>query len=234
MMKKILFAILLLSLHAFVFAAPISLNSPASTKMLQDALTLKTEELLSNFTVQKTQTYCGVASAVTVLNALNAIAPMAKVPVDPIYKPYRYFTQADFFDKTAQAIYPAEKVLKKGIPLAKLVALISSKGVGVQYVHASNDGLEQFVGHLQNFQTDKHSFIIVNYFRKTLGQVGGGHFSVIGAYDKKESKVLILDVAKYKYQPVWVKVQTLFKAMLTQDSDSGLTRGYIVIKPKQA
>lgn len=45
-------------------------------------------QLIPRFTNQENQTYCGVASAVTVLNAM----PIKK-PVDPIYAPHAYFTQ---------------------------------------------------------------------------------------------------------------------------------------------
>lgn len=49
-------------------------------------------QLIPSFTNQENQTYCGVASAVTVLNAM----PIRK-PVDPVYAPYAYFTQSNFF-----------------------------------------------------------------------------------------------------------------------------------------
>ena len=44
------------------------------------------------------------------------------------------------------------------------------------------------------------------------------HFSPIGGYHAGEDMVLILDVARFKYPPHWVKTETLFKAMLRHDS----------------
>jgi hypothetical protein len=44
------------------------------------------------FAEQINQTYCSVASAITVLNAM----PIKK-PVDPVYAPNAYFTQSNYF-----------------------------------------------------------------------------------------------------------------------------------------
>jgi Phytochelatin synthase len=72
--------------------------------------------------------------------------------------------------------------------------------------------------------------VIVNYLRKALGQQTGGHISPLAAYDAKEDRFLILDVARYKYPPVWVKVSDLFDAMNTTGSANGnKTRGYVLI-----
>ena len=49
-------------------------------------------QLSATFAVQSTQTYCSVASAITVLNAMPV-----KKPVDPAYAPYPYFTQSNYF-----------------------------------------------------------------------------------------------------------------------------------------
>jgi hypothetical protein len=62
------------------------------------------------------------------------------------------------------------------------------------------------------------SRVIVNYHRTWLGQVGGGHFSPIGAYDPASDSMLIMDVAKYKYPPVWAKMSQLYHSLSTIDS----------------
>jgi hypothetical protein len=45
-----------------------------------------------------------------------------------------------------------------------------------------------------------------------------------------EGQELLLDVASYKYPPVWVSAEALCKAMNTLDSDSGKTRGFVVVR----
>ena len=43
-------------------------------------------------------------------------------------------------------------------------------------------------------------------------------------------RFLILDVARYKYPPVWVTASDLFDAMNTPDADNeNKTRGYVLI-----
>ena len=50
--------------------------------------------LASNFLTQKTQSYCGVASIVMVLNSLGVAAPAV-----PEFEPYRTFTQDNVLDE---------------------------------------------------------------------------------------------------------------------------------------
>ena len=64
---------------------------------------------------------------------------------------------------------------------------------------------------------DPDARVVINFDRKGLGQVGGGHFSPLGAYHAATDSFLVLDVAKYKYPPVWVGADTLFGAMATVD-----------------
>ena len=79
---------------------------------------------------------------------------------------------------------------------------------------------------------DDGQFVLVNYFRANLGQVGGGHWSVLAAFDAQSDRVLILDVAKYKYAPVWVGIGTLRQAISTLDTTSNKARGLVVVSRK--
>jgi hypothetical protein len=60
--------------------------------------------------------------------------------------------------------------------------------------------------------------------------VGGGHWSVLAAYDAQSDRVLILDVAKYKYQPAWVAIGTLRRALATLDTTSNKPRGLVLVR----
>jgi hypothetical protein len=63
-----------------------------------------------------------------------------------------------------------------------------------------------------------------------LGQEIGGHISPLAAYDAKSDRFLVLDVARYKYPPVWVRTADLFGAMNTVDKDNnGKTRGFVLV-----
>ena len=54
-----------------------------------------------------------------------------------------------------------------------------------------------------------------------LGDPEHGHFSPIGAYNYKKDAFLIMDVAKYKYPPVWVPSLNLFHGVSTIDNCAG-------------
>ncbi len=76
---------------------------------------------------------------------------------------------------------------------------------------------------------------MVNFLQSELtGDPEGkvGHVAVVGAYDEKNSRVLILDPDREYYEPYWVSVDTLLKGMNTQDKDSNRNRGYIVVTKK--
>ena len=66
--------------------------------------------------------------------------------------------------------------------------------------------------------------------RKAIGEQIGGHISPLAAYDSKADRFLILDVARYKYPPVWVKAADIFDAMNTPDAQNGdKTRGFVLV-----
>eukprot|EP01083_Nonionella_stella_P157129 509768_1 len=70
--------------------------------------------------------------------------------------------------------------------------------------------------------------LIVSYSRKGLKQTGDGHFSPIAGYHKEEDMLLIMDVARFKYPPHWVKTQVLYDAMCRMDKSCNKTRGWII------
>ncbi|MGB7097656.1 MAG: phytochelatin synthase family protein, partial [Xanthobacteraceae bacterium] len=96
--------------------------------------------------------------------------------------------------------------------------------------HAEDGGLDAFRASARDYLATKDHFVIVNYLRKAIRQERGGHISPLAAYDAKSDRFLILDVARYKYPPVWVTAADLFAAMDTTDSaNNNKTRGYVLV-----
>ena len=60
--------------------------------------------------------------------------------------------------------------------------------------------------------------MIVNHLRKAIGGEIGSHISQFAAHGGKADRFLMLDVARYKYPPVWVKTADMFAAMNTPDA----------------
>lgn len=178
-----------------------------------------------NFVTQKTQAYCGVASIVMVLNALHTPAPTT-----PEYQPYHTFTQDNVLNEHTDSILPREILARQGMTLDQLGALLGLYPATIEVHHAEDSGLDAFRNSARDYLAAKDHFVLVNYLRKAIGQQLGGHISPLAAYDAKSDRFLILDVARYKYPPVWVKASDLFAAMNTTDSDNNnKTRGYVLV-----
>lgn len=232
-MRKILNTILfLISLtwHSLTFAALplpnnlIALASPAGTRLLQESpQQQKFLALITHYTAQKTQTYCSIATSAIVLNALKIPAP-----IDPAYKPYAYFTQDDFFTPAITQIIAPEEVGKHGMDLATLGKVLATFPLQVQIVHASEVSLPQFRSQVVMALKKPRTVVIANFLRSAIQEQGGGHFSPIAAYNKRTDRFLILDVAPYKYPAMWVTAQDLLASMQTIDTDSKISRGFII------
>ena len=204
----------------------IPFSSSDGERLLIESTARQDYFLLSNqFVTQINQAYCGVASSVMVLNALGLPAPESSQ-----YKPFHVFTQENFFDReeTKKVVSP-ELVSRRGMTLAQLGGLLTSHGAKVQVYYGSDVDLARFRSLLVQNLSKRDNFAIVNYLRKTIGQERGGHISPIAAYNQRTDRFLILDVSRYKYPPVWVKSVDLWQAIKTVDSDSGKTRGFVLV-----
>jgi hypothetical protein len=202
------------------------LNSDEGEKYFIESGALATFfSIADNFVTQKTQAYCGIASIVMVLNAAGVPAPTT-----PEYQPYHVFTQANVLDDRTEKILPRDVLARQGTTLDQLGGLLALHPLTVEVHHAADGGLDTFRAAAREYLATRGHFVIVNYLRKALGQQTGGHISPLAAYDGKEDRFLILDVARYKYPPVWVKASDLFDAMNTTDSaNDNKTRGYVLV-----
>ncbi|PZU91260.1 MAG: glutathione gamma-glutamylcysteinyltransferase [Pseudanabaena sp.] len=194
----------------------ISVTSDSGKKLLSTSQSKTDYSPLSNyFVTQSHPAYCGVASMTIVINALHGD---------------RKLTQDNFFDnqKTNQ-IASALSIRWRGMNLDTLGKLLESHDVKVQVYHAIDTNLSTFRDSVTENLKQSNNFVLVNYLRRSIGQESGGHISPIAAYDRSTDRFLILDVASYKYPPVWVKADELWKSMNTIDNDGGKTRGFVLV-----
>ncbi len=181
--------------------------------------------LADTFLTQANLAYCGVASSVMALNSLAVPAPPASG-----YGAYRFWTQDNLFAAEAtRAVLAPARVARRGMTLQQLRALLASTGVKATAIHGSAIDLAAFRRLLRSSLADPGDRLLVNYLRPTIGQAGGGHISPLAAFHAPSDRVLLLDVARYRYPSVWVPVEALWRAMRTLDSDSGLSRGLVVV-----
>ena len=200
-------------------------SAPGEALLLESKARDAYFELAANFVTQKTQAFCGVASMVMVLNAIKLPAP----PV-PEYDPYRTFTQDNLLDDATDKILTRDVLAKKGMTLDQLGGILATRPLAVEVRHASDSSEGAFRTAARDYLAKADHFVVVNYLRKAIGQERGGHISPLAAYDGTSDRFLILDVARYKYPPVWVKTSDLFGAMNTPDSDNeNKSRGFVLV-----
>ena len=206
--------------------ALVSLASDEGEKLLLESQARQSYWNLSiQFVTQKTQSYCGVASIVMVLNALGSPAPTT-----PEYAPYRVFTQDDFFNAETEKVRPQSLIARRGMTVDQIGGLLAAYAVEESVHHAADTDVDTFRQQAVRYLSAKDHYVIVNYLRRSLGQERGGHISPLAAYDSETDKFLVLDVARYKYPPVWVSASDLFAAMNTPDADNDdKSRGFVLV-----
>jgi hypothetical protein len=126
-------------------------------------------------------------------------------------------------------IISPQTVLAMGMTREQMAETLSRQGVKAISIAGdtlSEEGLRIL---LKKALGDDGQFVLANYFRANLGQVGGGHWSALAAYDAQSDSVLILDVAKYKYPPAWVSISILQQAIATIDTTSNKARGLVIV-----
>lgn len=170
--------------------------------------------LTAAFESQRRPAFCGVASAVAVLNALRPAGPR--------------LTQARFFSAWTTEL----QVTFNGMTLQELATLLRQHGAHAVAVFAQDTSLEAFRASAIANLGRPGDYVVVNYQRGALGQREGGHISPLAAYNAASDRFLLLDVAAYRYPPTWVTAADLWTAMNTVDSVSGRTRGYVLVRSR--
>ena len=179
---------------------------------------------------QVNEAYSAVASAAAVLNLLRASF---------LSSDYTYKTQYGILaDKCVQQKVThtnhLDPKLAAGLGMQQTKVLLECLLVGQKYdVNAyfvepflkdragiSRDRIHSLVQLKQTllYAMGKGKAVLVNYDRSILGQEGHGHWSPVVAYKSKTGSFLVLDVARYKYEPVWVPSKTMFRALAEVDA----------------
>ena len=198
-------------------AEVVSLESPEGKTLLTESTAkVDHESLEAHYQTQEKGSWCGVASAVTVLNSLSVSPPL---------------TQSGFFDDCTSNVRSSLRTTFGGLPIDTLARMMQCHGFVARVVHAEGSSLDEFRRQASENLRMEGNFVVVNYDRAGVGQKSTGHISPLSAYHEASDRFLILDVASYKYPPVWVKASALWAAMNTLDGETKLTRGYVLLAP---
>jgi glutathione gamma-glutamylcysteinyltransferase len=212
----------------------VAFSSPAGQEIFVEALAAGTMksffQLIEQFRTQDEPAFCGLASIAMVLNALS---------IDPrrAWKgPWR-----TFHEEMLDCCHSLDKVKQEGITITQAACLARCNGASVEIYRHGSVSLEDFreivkraCSNPENDSSQNSTgrggsprHIIVSYSRKAFLQTGDGHFSPIGGYSERHDMVLILDTARFKYPPHWVKLHELYDAMAAIDPSTGMPRGFM-------
>jgi hypothetical protein len=211
-------------------------------------------ELSGFFQPQINPLYCGIASSVIILNAINSNNNIPSQKELEIKKPeifgggkisFNSYSQLTFLNEKTNKIKKKEIINMKnindekenidpGLTLEQLKKILESYDLEVKKYYTNNYSKKEidfFRNKIKKVTSDKEKYLLINFNGKKLDLKTGGHISPLVAYDKKGDNALIMDVAGHKNNWYWVKLEDLFKAMNTKDGDN--YRGYLIIKSKK-
>lgn len=204
----------------------IAFSSPEGRKLFTQAINSASNymqiyfPLAEQFITQAEPAFCGLATLAMCLNALQ---------IDPgrLWKgSWRWFSEELFDCCTSLSV-----AKEKGISLSEFICLARCNGVLTDDMRADNKlSLDEFRSIVKHSCSTNNEIVVLNYSRKVLGQTGDGHFSPIGGYHEENDMVLLLDVARFKYPPHWVRLPLVYEAMQKIDESIGLPRGLVVLK----
>lgn len=195
----------------------VAVDSPAGRSLLAEAEARADHAPLARwFVAQDKLTWCGPASATTVLNALGLRPPEGALH------------QRDLLSLPRRL-----QVTFGGMTLDDLHDTLEAHGARAEVQHADDVSLIRFRMVASANLADPSNFLIVNYDRGSLGQAGQGHISPVAAWDRDTDRYLVLDTAAYRYPWTWVRGHDLWSAMNTVDPDSGKRRGFVHVDAPQ-
>ncbi|KAI9360045.1 Phytochelatin synthase, partial [Zopfochytrium polystomum] len=202
----------------------VSFNSAEGRKLFKESLAEGSAEaflqLSGNLAHQSEPAFCALGSLAIVLNALE---------VDP-QKPWKGVWR--WYDETVlDCSPPLEEVRRRGLTFGEFACLARCNGLDVIARQGSEVSKETFVRDIREVCEGTGSVqMVVSFSRKSLGQTGDGHFSPVGAYHRGADKVLVLDVARFKYPSYFVSTDMLYESMKPIDKETGVSRGYFLLR----
>jgi hypothetical protein len=122
---------------------------------------------------------------------------------------------------------PLEVIAQHGITMSEFSCLASCNGASVVTKFGSAFTEEDLRNDVRHAAVQENGLVlVVSYDRASVGQTGTGHFSPIGGYLASQDMVLVMDVARFKYPPHWMKLSELYHSMQPLDPVTGKSRGW--------
>jgi hypothetical protein len=126
-----------------------------------------------------------------------------------------------------------EEILRTALDKLKILSskvIIKREVIDYKNLEVSKEKFHEFLVRNEKSNDD---FLLLNFTQGVLTGDGAGmigHIAVVGAYDEKNKKVLILDPDRRWYEPYWSPEEKVFEAIADKKSDA--KPGYIYLKYK--
>jgi hypothetical protein len=185
---------------------------------------------------------CSVASVTMVLNGVTRAGRTLKAEETNV-------TQDKLLDKVKavnwkERLMPGGLNAEKGLSLDQLETVVKEAfrqydvpHYAIERVEVSNTDettLLKFRNDLSVNEGNGNDYILIHYIQDVVTEAPGGpypHISPIGAYDKTNKRVLVMDVDRDWYEPYWVSDERLLLAISKKTEKYGFG-GYLWIRVK--
>ncbi|KAJ3114349.1 nucleolar DEAD-box protein required for synthesis of 60S ribosomal subunit [Phlyctochytrium bullatum] len=202
----------------------IALNAEEGRRLIKESLAAGYAEaflqLSGNLAHQSDPAFCGLSSLAMVLNTLE---------IDP-QRQWKGVWR--WYDETLlDCLGPMEQIKQKGITFDEFACLARCNGLDVEARRFDDLSYEQFVRDVKAVCAgDGTVHMVASFSRKVMDQTGDGHFSPIAAFHEAEGKVLVLDVARFKYPSYFAPLKKMYEAFAPIDKETGKSRGYFLLR----
>jgi hypothetical protein len=185
---------------------------------------------------QYTDSACALASASMALNALRSLDGHHRVGDVISEQRLLEAMNDDHWHAAFRAVIgDGLKLARYGDDMPRALALFGLQDRWSATIQRIPAGDQQAVGSLrENLVAMQHQadrLLIANFHLDAFygDSVDVGHYSPLGAYDAQQDRVLVLDVYKPSYEPVWAPLAHLARAMSVHD-DKDMPRGYLLLQ----
>lgn len=205
------------------------LETPRASPLSQDSTYLQTSGRASDFWIlipyyvgQRDDNSCALASIATLTNALRSRFKLSSedelISQDKIAESLPSEFKSRFSSKDNPGIFLAE------MP-ALLNSILPKFGIQKFSVSINPENIEEV---LEKSEKNPDDFILVNFLQSAYtDDAATGHWGLVGAYDSRKKRLLILDPDRKFYEPYWVSYEDFLKGIEAVDSQTGKKRGII-------
>ena len=174
--------------------------------------------------------YCGPAALAAALSMSNAARKSTVFSQETLFEHEmvrRFLTPAQMLGRARREWTDGERRIPitfagMSIEEAARVLGVYLDDVSVQY--AEDQGLEAFIEWLGKVPTTP---AVINFLGAHLKLPLGGHFALLGAFERESQRVLVLDPARHKLGWYWAHANDLFEAMRKPRAELKRSRGWL-------